>query len=334
MKNLLFILLAFMMLSACSEKSSNTNEDVNEEANVEETNVEKTEAEKLGFEKGKKVLMLHADDAGMSPEANEAIIEILKNGHIQSAAVMAPCPSFEDFIDWAKANPSVDVGMHLTHTSEWKTYRWGPVSDPEKVPGLIDPDGMFWHEVPGVVQHASAEEVEIEIRAQIDAAIALGWNPTHMDTHMGTLYGSPDYVAVFTKVAEEYGIPANIINLSNPEVVDRFRQIGYPITDEVIALAKNYKLPKLDNFTSVPKGKTYEEVRENFFQLVKSLDAGLTEIIFHPSTETENVKTITNSWQQRVWEAQLFTDPIVKKFFEDEGIEFTNWIDIMKRYKQ
>jgi len=214
MKNLLFILVAFMMLSACSQNSSNTNEDVNEEANVEETNVEKTEAEKLGFEKGKKVLILHADDAGMSPEANEAIIEILSNGHIQSAAVMAPCPGFEDFINWAKANPGVDVGMHLTHTSEWKTYRWGPVSDPGKIPGLIDPDGKFWHEVPGVVQHASAEEVEIETRAQIEAAIALGWNPTHMDTHMGTLYGSQDYVAVFTKVAEEYGIPANIINLS------------------------------------------------------------------------------------------------------------------------
>jgi len=304
MKKLLIILVAFLMLSACSENNSDTSEDLGEE-----TQVKKTEAEKLGFETGKKVLILHADDAGMSPEANEAIIEILKNGHIQSAAVMAPCPNFEDFINWAKENPGVDVGMHLTLTSEWKSYRWGSVSDSAKVPGLIDPEGKFWHEVPDVVMHASAEEVEIEIRAQIDAAIALGWNPTHMDTHMGTLYGSPAYIAVFAKVAEEYNIPANILDLSNQDVVERYRQIGYPITDEVIALASNYKLPKLDNFTSVPRGKTYEEVRENFFQLVKSLDAGLTEIIFHPSTETENVKTITNSWQQRVWEAQLFSDP-------------------------
>ncbi len=315
------------MLSAFNQ--GNTNEDVGEE-----TQVKKTEAEKLGFEKGKKVLILHADDAGMSPEANDAIIEILKNGHIQSASAMAPCPNFEDFINWAKTNPGVDVGMHLTLTSEWKTYRWGSVSDTAKVPGLIDPDGKFWHEVPGVVQHASAAEVETEIRAQIEKAIAMGWQPTHMDTHMGTLFGSPDYMKVYVKVAQEYGIPANIIDLSNKEVLEAFRKTGYPLTDDVVDMVAAYKLPKLDNFTGVPKGKTYEEVRGNFFKLVKSLKPGLTEIVFHPSTETENVKTITNSWQQRVWEAQLFTDPVVKQFFKDEGIIFTNWIDIMERFNK
>lgn len=319
MKKLLFILSAFIMLSACNQTNSSSN---------------KTEAEKLGFEKGKKVLLLHADDAGMSPEANEAITKYLEEGHISSAAVMAPCPNFEDFIDWAKSHPGMDIGMHLTHTSEWKIYRWSSIADTTLVPGLIDTEGKLWPEVPDVVKHASAKEVETEIRAQIDTAIALGWNPTHIDTHMGTLYGSPNYVRVFIKVAEEYGIPANIIDLSNEKVVDLYRKIGYPITDEVIDMAANYKLPKLDNFTSVPKGDTYEEVRAKFFSLVKSLDVGLTEIIFHPSTETENVKTITNSWQQRVWEAQLFADPVVKQFFEDEEIILTNWIDIMERFNK
>lgn len=317
------------MLSACNTSSSDKIE--NEE---KDTISEQTEAEKLGFEKGKKVLLLHADDAGMSPEANEAIAQYMEKGHINSTAVMAPCPNFEDFIEWAKANPKADIGMHLTHTSEWKTYRWSSVTDSAKVPGLIDPEGKLWPEVPDVVSHASAEEVETEIRAQIEAAKKLGWNPTHMDTHMGTLYGSPDYVKVYIKVAEEYGIPANIIDLSNEKVLEYYRKIGYPLTDEVVEMVADYKLPKLDNFTSVPKGDTYEEVRDNFFALVKSLDAGLTEIIFHPSTETENIKTITNSWQQRVWEAQLFADPVVKKFFEDEGIVLTNWIDIMERFNK
>jgi len=136
-----------------------------------------------------------------------------------------------------------------------------------------------------------------------------------------------------TKVAQEYGIPANIIDITNKEVFEAFRKLGYPLTEEVVEMVAGYKLPKLDNFTSVPHGKTYEEVRENFFKLVKSLGTGLIEIIFHPSTETENIKTITNSWQQRVWEAQLFSDPVVKKFFEDEGIVLTDWIDIMDRFK-
>ena len=322
MNKLLIALSVLFLFAACTQNSTETNDEP------------KNQAEKLGFEKGKTVLLLHADDAGMCTEANDAIESYLEKGDIMSAAAMAPCPAFDDFIEWAKTHPKTDIGMHLTLTSEWKNYRWGSVSDSAKVPGLIDPDGKFWHEVPGVVQHASAAEVETEIRAQIEKAIAMGWQPTHIDTHMGTLYGTPDYIKVFVKVAQEYGIPANVIDLSNKEVLEAFRKTGYPLTDEVVEMLADYKLPMLDNFTSVPHGKTYEEVRENFFALVKSLGPGLTEIIFHPSTETENVKTITNSWQQRVWEAQLFSDPLVKKFFEDEGIVLTNWIDIMQRFKK
>ena len=153
----------------------------------EEENTKITWAEKLGFPSGKKVIILHADDAGMSEGANIAISQMLENGIIQSAAVMAPCPNADDFIQWAIDHPKADVGMHLTLTSEWKEYRWGPISPAEEVPGLIDPEGMFWHEVPDVVMHASPEEVEKEIRAQIDKAIAMGYQPNHIDTHMGTL---------------------------------------------------------------------------------------------------------------------------------------------------
>ncbi len=291
-----------------------------------------TWAEKLGFPEGKKIIMIHVDDAGMCDEANIATKNYFNKSEIQSAAIMVPCPSAGAAMQWAAQNPGVDVGLHLTLTSEWKTYRWGTVANKADVPGLLDPDSKMWHSVQQVVEHASAEEVEEEIRAQIDKAISVGMKPSHIDTHMGTLYGSPEYVKVFLKVAEEYGIPANAIDLSNPIVAEHFRKAGYPITDEVIETMANYSLPKLDFFTSVPNGDTYEEKRENFFQLVKSLPNGLTEIIFHPSVETENLKSITNSWQQRVWEAELFSDPVVKKFFEDEGIIFTNYKDIMKRF--
>lgn len=292
----------------------------------------KTWAEKLGFPAGKKVLLLHMDDAGMCPEANTAVENYITNKQINSTAVMIPCPSAKTMIDWAKKNPTADIGLHLTLTSEWQTYRWGPVSNASKVPGLVDPDGKFWHEVPDVVQHASAKEVETEIRAQIEQSLKWGYRPSHIDTHMGTLYGSPEYVKVFLKTAEDYHLPANAIDISNPEVVSAFRKQGYPITDEVITMMENYNLPKLDNFTSVPEGKTYEEKRANFFALVKLLNSGLTEIIFHPSVETDNLKTITNSWQQRVWEAQLLADPIVRQFLKDQGIIITDWKEIMKRF--
>lgn len=293
-----------------------------------------TWAEKLGYPEGRKVLLLHMDDIGMSPEANTAAIRYIENDHIISAAVMMPCPAAESFIQWAKDQPKADIGLHLTLTSEWKTYRWPTVTEPVKVPGLLDPDEKMWRRVQDVVRNASAQEVETEIRAQIEKCLALGFTPTHIDTHMGTLYGSPDYVEVFFKVAQEYNIPANAIDLSDEDVVDGFKDQGYPINNKVIRLANEYTLPKLDNFSSVPKGSTYEEKRDNFFKLVRSLKPGLTEIIFHPSVETENFKTITNSWQQRVWEAEMFSDPIVLEFFEKEGIIHTTWKEIMQRFQE
>jgi predicted glycoside hydrolase/deacetylase ChbG (UPF0249 family) len=293
-----------------------------------------TNAEKLGFPGGKKVILFHCDDAGMCDEANIAVRQYFEKGDIQSAAVMVPCPYAEELIEWAKTQKSPDIGIHLTLTSEWKNYRWGPVSDTVKVPGLIDPEGKMWHDVPDVVMHASVEEVEIEVRAQIDKVLAMGYTPAHIDTHMGTLYGSIEYLKVFLRIAAEYNLPANAIDLSDSVIAENFRKEGYPITGEVVELLDQYTLPKLDNFSSVPSGKTYEDKRANFFALLNSLNPGLTEIIFHPSVETDNLKTITNSWQQRVWEAQLFSDPEVKKFFEDNGIIITTWKEVMKRHEQ
>ena len=133
----------------------------------EHDDIKITWAEKLGYPIGAKVIMLHADDAGMCEEANIAVMELLEKKYIQSTALMAPCPAAIDLIKWAIDHPDLDIGLHLTLTSEWKTYRWGPITDPADVPGLIDPEGMFWHDVPQVVQHASAEEVEKEILAKV-----------------------------------------------------------------------------------------------------------------------------------------------------------------------
>ena len=290
-----------------------------------------TSAEKLGFPAGKKVIILHADDSGMCPEANEAVKNLLSNHYIQSTSMMAPCPAFEDIAAWYKEHPEMDMGMHLTLTSEWKTYRWGPVADPKTVPGLVDPDGKLWHEVPGVVQHATPEEVKTEITAQIEKALALGIKPSHLDTHMGTLYGTPQFAKVYFEVAMKYQIPAMVLEMT-PAVVRHFKEQGYPITDELISDAGKYTMPKLDYFFSAPKGKTYQNKKENFINLVKSLPPGLTEIILHPSVETDNLKSITNSWQQRVWEAQIFADPEMIAFFKDQGIIFTNWKEIMARF--
>ncbi len=328
----LIICVVAMTVANCGQKKQNTAQKQAQSEMAMTAKTAKTWAEKLGWPAGKKVIMLHADDIGMCPEANTAAKQQLEAGDIQSAAVMIPCPNAEEFIRYAKNNPKMDIGLHLTLTSEWKTHRWGPVTDDVEVPGLLDEDKKFWHTVPQVVQHASADEVEKEIRAQIEQSIAWGHRPDHIDTHMGTLFGDPSYVKVYIKVAEEYGIPANIIDISNPTVLAEFRSKGYPMDDTVVKMSENYTLPKLDYFTSAPKADTYEEKIGSFKELINSLEPGLTEIIFHPSVLTENLKGITGSWQQRSWEAQMFSDPDLNQFFEDEGILFTNWQEIMERF--
>jgi predicted glycoside hydrolase/deacetylase ChbG (UPF0249 family) len=329
MEYMIVLLTTIMMLGSVLYSCTGSSKKSEEKQTSRET-----WAEKLGYPEGRKVLILHADDAGMCNEANEAVKEMLEKNWIQSTSVMAPCPAAEDMIQWAKNHPEEDVGLHLTHTSEWETWRWGPVSETGEVPGLVDSEGKLWQNVPQVVQNASAEEVEKEIRAQIEKAIDMGYKPDHIDTHMGTLYATPEYVKAFFRVAEEYEIPANAIDLSDPRVAEKYREQGYPINDEVIQLIENYPMPKVDNFTSAPKGSTYEEKVDNFKQLVQKLRPGLTEIIFHPSEETDNLKEITNSWQQRVWEKKMFGDPELQQFFEEENIVFTNWKEIMERFRE
>jgi hypothetical protein len=335
-RSFLFSLVVLCCFTILSPACKQAERQVNSTATSEETAAANPTiwSEKLGFPAGKRVVILHADDIGMCPEANISARNYMSSDHIQSCAVMMPCPNAKKFIEWAKENPQEDVGLHLTLTSEWKTYRWPGLTSAKEAPGLLDEDGKLWHKVIQVVQNASPEEVEKEIRAQMEQSLAWGYRPDHIDTHMGTLYGSHEFTEVYLKVAEEYQVPAMVIDMSKPEVLEGFRQQGYPLNDEMINIVNNYSLPKLDYFFSAPNGESYEDKIQKFKELIRSLKPGLTEIIFHPSELTDNLKSITNSWQQRAWEAQMFADPDLIQFFEDEGLIFTNWKEIMDRFKK
>lgn len=292
-----------------------------------------TWAEKLGFPEGKRVLILHADDVGMCYEANDAAKKQLTAGDIQSAAMMVPCPWFNEIANWYKQNPDHDMGLHLAMNSEWKWYRWGPVAGAAAVPGMVDPDGYLWNDVPKTMIKATPAEIETEIRAQIERALSRGIKPSHIDTHMGCLYARPDFTAAYVKLAMEYRIPAMLIE-PTPYIIDKFRKRGYPATDKMASLLDGYDMPRLDDFDAVAEGKTYEEKKEAFYQQIRDLRPGITELIFHPSTLSETMKHITGTWQQRAWEAEMFSDPEVKQFLEREGILFTNWKDMMKRWEE
>jgi len=293
----------------------------------------KTWAEQLGWPKDKRVLILHADDVGMCYEANASAQRALTQGEYRSAAVMVPCPWFDEMAAWCVEHPDHDVGLHLALTSEWRHYRWGPVAPRDRVKGLLDPLGYLHRDVAGVAKAATADEVATEIKAQFARARKLGMKPSHIDTHMGTLYARPDYTRAYLQLAVAEQVPAMVIEMT-PRTIEKFRGQGYPFSDEMLKLIADYPLPKLDDFHSVAPGKTYEEKRQKFLEQVRTLPPGLHEIIFHPSVETEGLKRITNSWQQRVWEDRLMADPVVRQFWKELGVVVTDWKEVSARFKR
>src|SRR5579864_8657224 len=140
----------------------------------------KTIAERLGYPRDAKLLILHADDLAVAHSEDAASFAALDKGAITSASIMIPCPWLTEVADYAKSHPDADLGLHLTLTSEWKTYRWGPIEPKDKVPSLFTATGYLAFDTPEADHALKADEVEREIRAQIERAMAVGIHPTHL----------------------------------------------------------------------------------------------------------------------------------------------------------
>ncbi|WP_093829645.1 polysaccharide deacetylase family protein [Spirosoma endophyticum] len=303
-----------------------------------------TYAEKLGFPKGKKVVIFHVDDAGMSYDSNIGTINAIDKGIANSTSIMMPCGWVPQFFDYVKKHPTVDAGVHLTLTSEWTNYRWFPLVGKDKAPGLYDEQGAFWHTVEQVVQHASADEVSAEIRAQLARYRSFGVQPTHMDSHMGTLF-EPKFLMSYVKLAIEEKIPilfpgghASLIIKANNVPADRQQLIkqvgkqlwdaGLPVLDDLDGSITSHNLPAGTSDDALQTFKT-----QKFIELLNSAKPGLTYIIMHCTAPTPTFDQISSSGQSRKGDMLGMMDPTLKTFVEKEGIIVTTWRELMERRK-
>jgi len=271
-----------------------------------------------------KLLIIHADDVGMCHSANEATMLALESGIVTSGSIMVPCPWFLEIAEYCRQNPEADLGIHVTLTSEWKHYRWRPVSPINKVPGLIDQEGYLWHSEKDVAKHASPAEVEIEIRAQVQRAIDFGIKPTHIDTHMGTVYETPEFFAAYCKVAREFDLPPMIISPESEVVKLRLNDpSAAPILSALKILANEF--PLLDELAPGVEPKELDLRREGYKEVIRNLKPGVTQIILHLGLDHVEMRNITSSWLARYNDFRIFNDPEMKNFIQEQGVKLIGW---------
>lgn len=287
-------------------------------------------AERLGYPADSVLLIIHADDMGMCHSANVASIDALEKGIVTCGSVMVPCPWFEELTAYARTHPEADIGLHLTLNAEWKSYRWGPVAGRSVVKGLVDPAGYLFHDVREVYGSATPEEVEKEVRAQIEFALASGVKPTHLDSHMGTLYYNPKYLQVAFKLSEEYDIPLMFFN-PTPEMIEKAggRDV-FPI--EAIKVLQQRGIPLLDGLAEIDDGPL-EGMADAYKKKISGLKPGAYEIIIHPTLDSGESRAITNSAQKRDAEYQTFTDPAMKEFLDQQGVKLIGWKNLYPLWK-
>ncbi len=276
--------------------------------------------EKLGYPKNAKLLIIHADDLGISHSENSASITAMEKGCVRSASIMVPCFWFPEIAAYAQSNSS-DLGLHLTLTSEWKYYKWGPVTPIAKVPGLVNKNGFFYSSVDTVLQNATGAEVEEEIRNQVKRALLFGVQPTHLDAHMGTVLYSVEFLKAYIKTGHEFRIPVFI-----PRQLETALKIKLDTMMSDKDVIVDYIL------TASPED--FRKGMKNFYTNgIKNIKPGLTYLIIHTAYDNDEMKAITvdhpdwgAAWRQQDFD--FFSGPECANLLKENNIYVITWKEI------
>ncbi len=278
-------------------------------------NETRSTAERLGYAADARVLILNADDFGMCHDQNEGVMTGLKEGVFTSSTILVTCPWFEEAADFARNNPDADLGVHLTLTAEWDSYKWGPVLGRRAVPSLVDEGGYLWQTVAQVYEHARLDQAEAELREQIEKALAAGIDVTHLDSHMGTLQLRADYHEIYARLAAEYRVPIRLASR---------RRMGSEGMGAILAQldASGVVTPDHLVFNGPPM---VSETESYWTNLIRTLKPGLTEILCHPAIARDELRTCARDAMQREADFQYFTSDKPRQLIKDEGVEMVGF---------
>lgn len=283
-----------------------------------------TVAERLGHPRDAKLLILHADDLGAAHSIDVASFDALDKGVVSSASIMVPTPWITEVAAYAKTHPNADLGLHLTLTSEWHTYRWGSVESKDKVPSLLNSDGTFPNDDSLVAIMAKPPEVERELRAQIERALALGIHPTHFDSHMGSLYSTPELIATYVKLAHEYHVPFLSVR-------------GSPLASSQAGVSE--KDVVLDAVITAAAETPRDKWKAFYLDAIANLKPGLYEMIVHLGHDDAELQAITvdhepwgSAWRQR--DTEVLSSAEFRKALRDHNVILVTWRDLQKLVNQ
>ena len=294
-----------------------------------------------------KYLIINADDFGMCHSANLAVYDLFQKGAITSATIMTPCGWAKEAGVWSAQHPEFATGVHLTFTSEWGNYRWSPIAQ-GNTSSLRDSEDFMYHESDEFEENSDIDEVETEIRAQIERFRSFGVQPSHHDNHMGSLYGIEtgrfELLNLTLDIAGEYGLPFRFPGVFVPEMFKNDTlevkidiDLISKVFDKVVAYAKGMGVAMPDFLIpgewNGPQDESYENFKEYIYELYRSFPEGVTETYIHPALESDELKAISGCWHRRVWEHKLFSDPQTLQHIEACGIKLINYRDLAEMKK-
>jgi len=280
-----------------------------------------TVQERLGYPATARLLIIHADDLGMSHSVNRATFEALEKGWITSASILVPCPWFPEVIRFAKSHPNADLGIHLALNSEWTDYRWAPLTAKEKVPSLLDEQGYMPNDETIVAKQAKPAEVSLELQAQVDSALKAGIHLSHLDTHMTALVGSLDLFHVYQSAGRKYHLPILVGDYKIPAGAQ---------------LDTSEKL--VQRVIGIDPGIAPKDWAAWYMKSLAALPPGVYELIVHLAYDDEEMRGAT--WDHPDWGAawrqsdfDMIRNPEFRKFLADQKFILASWNDLAKAAK-